>query len=161
MKKTLFIILILIISITGCERDDICIDEITPNMVVKFFDNQDNTIAKSVSNLSAKIINGSQIDSISLLVNDTIASIPLKVTEDITQYILTINSGNVSESIRDTITLSYIREEVFVGRSCGFKTVFKDVIISNTTNNWIQNIETLDSPQNIENEIDTHVKIFH
>ncbi len=153
------LLIITFITINSCERDDICIDEITPKLVITFYDKEDPSSVKIVTNLSAKIIIGTESDSIPILANDTIISIPLKVTENSTQYILTINSDNGAQLIRDTISITYNREDVFVGRSCGFKTIFNNTNYILDSNNWIQNLETI--TQTIDNETDAHVKVFH
>jgi len=160
-KKLIFLTLFLLvlIALNSCERDDICIDEITPKLVITFYDKDDPATVKAVSNLSAKIFIGTEADSIPLFVTDTIVSVPLKVTEDNTQYILTIDSNNGALLKRDTLTVSYIRENVFVGRSCGFKTIFKNTTYQLDSNNWAENTETIS--QTIDNETDAHVKIFH
>lgn len=162
MKVNFKYILLFIFTLTifnSCERDDICIDEITPKLVIKFYDKDDPTVVKAVTNLSAKIIIGTENDSIPIFINDTIASVPLKVTENITQYILTINSNNGAELIRDILTISYEPEDVFVGRSCGYKTIFNNTTYTLDSNNWVQSTESI--TQTIDNETEAHVKIFH
>jgi len=161
MKKAFLILIILIITISSCERDDICIDPITPNLIIRFYDNDNPTDFKSVSRLSVEII-GVEIDTLILGTSDSIV-IPVKVTENMTQYVLTINSNNGANLNRDTITVNYTREDVFVGRSCGYKTIFNNIeVINNTnTNKWILGIQNSETPQHIENETTAHVKIFH
>ncbi|MCF6214157.1 MAG: DUF6452 family protein [Flavobacteriaceae bacterium] len=161
MKKiTLFIILIL--SLYGCEKDDICIDPITPNLIVRFYDITDATILKKITNLQIKNID---IDSIYINNFPTGDSIlfPLNINQDITKYVLTLNSTDEVLANSDTISISYTREPIFVSRSCGFKTTFKNISVSVTddTNNWIQLIETIETPQNVDNESQAHVKILH
>ncbi len=149
------------LTFTSCERDDICIDETTPNLVIRFFDNDDPTDFKTVNQLSIKsntsVVAGdsltfSSLDSIAIPVNATISS---------TQYVVTINSDNSTTLNRDTITISYASQDVFVGRSCGFKSTFSNVIydVTNDSDNWIKGIEVV--TDNIENETQAHVKIFH
>ena len=72
----ILLFIITLITINSCERDDICIDEITPKLVITFYDKEDPSSVKIVTNLSAKIIIGTESDSIPILVNDTIISIP-------------------------------------------------------------------------------------
>ena len=159
MKRSLFIICF-VLFIAGCERDDICIDPITPDLILRFYDVDDPTEFKSVNSLSVKLV-GFENDSVTTS-SDSIA-IPINIAENFSQYILTVNSNNGTTLNRDTITLSYTLQEVFVGRSCGFKTVFNDVTITNntTTNNWIQTIVKTTDPLNIENETSAHINISH
>jgi len=153
----------LIIATTSCERDDICIDEITPKFIVRFYDFDNSELTKSVENIAVRII-GVGIDSLYtdnsttiLTLTDSIA-IPLIVTDSETKFIITSNSTDEALISIDTLTLNYTAEEVFIGRSCGFKSVFNDVDYDNT-NNWIKNIEVVSDT--ITNETSAHVKIFH
>jgi len=166
MKNTLFILLLLIIVTTSCERDDICIDATTPNLLINFFDNEDPTETNPVTNLSVRVLE-IENDSLPLLTNDTIVSVPLKVTELNTRYILTLNSlGDSSTDAtiklnRDTINVTYTPQEVFVGRACGFKSVFNNVTyeLTDDSNNWIKSLEVVSDT--INDETVAHVKIFH
>jgi len=147
-----------LIIISGCERDDICIDEITPHLTIRFYDNDDQITFKKFEQLSVKIL-GFENDSINFSLTDSIA-IPLKTTDDVTQFILTLDS-NESTFNRDTLTVSYDREDIFVGRSCGFKTIFNnaDYTLSTGSENWILDTESV--TRIIDNETNAHVKIFH
>lgn len=159
MKKIAIILFIIISFIAlSCERDDICIDQITPHLIIRFYDN-DNQIETKKANLLSVRFMGIENDSIILSSSDSIA-IPLKVTEDFTKYILTINKDNGGIN-RDTLTVNYTLENVFVGRSCGFKSIFKNTshTLQTGSENWIKNIETV--TQTIDNENNAHVKIFH
>jgi len=158
MKKTLLTLVALLLVITGCERDDICIDEITPHLVVRFYNNDDQTLLKKFSQLSVKIM-GVENDSINFSSNDSIL-IPLKTTEDITRFIITLDSDQNTFN-RDTLTVAYGREDVFVGRSCGFKTIFNNAnyTLQTDSENWILDTEII--TQTIDNETTAHVKIFH
>lgn len=159
MKNTLLILLFLIIATTSCERDDICIDPITPKFVVRFYDIDEPESFKTISQLSVRVI---EVENDSLLFSglDSIG-IPLSVMNNSTQYILTINSNLVDTKNIDTLTLNYDQEEVFVGRSCGFKSVFNNVTyqLNTDSDNWIKNIEIV--TDTITNETSAHVKIFH
>ena len=160
MNKKIIVILLSLLSlimIGSCERDDICIDEITPQLIIRFYNNDTPELFKRVNQLSVKIA-GIENDSLVFNATDSIA-IPLKVTEDMTQYTLTINSDNGAELIRDIITVNYEREDVFVARSCGFKTIFNNTNYTQNSNNWVQTIETI--TQTIDNETNAHLKIFH
>tara|TARA_R110002073_G_scaffold40547_1_gene114830 strand:+ start:36157 stop:36660 length:504 start_codon:yes stop_codon:yes gene_type:complete len=158
-RLNVLLILLLVLAITSCERDDICIDEITPNFVLRFYDIENIDDTKNVNQLSVQVL-GVDNDSLVFTGLDSIA-IPLKVTENTTQYILTIMSDNVTNSNRDTLTLNYTQESIFVGRSCGYKSVFNNVTYQLTTDsdNWIEDLEIVNN--SITNETAAHVKIFH
>ena len=51
MKKYLFLLLLTVIVISGCEKDDFCIDEITPSLIIRFYDNDNMTSTLSVNEL--------------------------------------------------------------------------------------------------------------
>jgi len=170
MKKNIIILSLLILSMSGCERDDICIDDITPNLIISFFDFEDIETAKDVEDIEVRIIgilNADGTDSIYTDNSTTITSstdsiaIPLKITDLRTQFILTTNSLSDTEANIDTLTLDYTTQEIFVGRSCGFKINFNNVMYTRTldTDNWIRGLEVVTNT--IENETEAHVKIFH
>jgi len=161
MKK-ISLIFILFLSFYACEKDDICIDPITPNLIIRFYDIADTTLLKVANNLQIKNIDIDSIYSNNLVATDSIA-IPLNVNQDTTTYVLTINSTDSILVNSDTISISYTRKPTFVSRSCGFETIFNDVNISLTTDsdNWIKNISTIDSTQTILDEKKAHFKILH
>ncbi len=150
------------LSFYSCQKDDICIDPITPNLIIRFYDFTNNAQFKAVNNLQIKNIDIDSIYSNNIVSTDSIA-IPLNINQDVTKYVLSINSNDQTLINSDTITISYTRKPTFVSRSCGFKTVFNDVSISLTTDNdnWIKSISTIDSLQNITDEKKAHVKILH
>lgn len=167
MKKYLLIIslLTLLLSIFwSCEKDEICLEETTPRLIIRFYDNEDPEEFKPVSNLNVQIegIEGDYFES--NISTDSIA-IPIKVTDDITKFKLTINKddGDDTNDDTDVFDLNYTREEIFVSRSCGYKTIFHDAEITLETDNdnWIKKIETINNPQEITNQKSKHVKIFH
>ena len=157
----LFLIISTIIMLNSCERDEVCIDPITSNLVVVFYDFDDSESEKSVNNLAIEIIDidgiGKSLDTIG---TDSIA-IPLNVYDNQTTIVLTTDSDTDSFN-RDTIRLNYETEEVFVGRSCGYKSIFNNVTISrdfNDSDKWIKSL--LLSQTEIEDETEAHVTILH
>ena len=91
---------------------------------------------------------------ISNVITDSIA-IPLNTTALSTTY----NFGLGTDLI-ETITVAYDPQEEFISRSCGFRVIFNDVIVSRQNATWIEDI----SPENIEtinSQNQAHVKIFH
>lgn len=151
--KYITIIFVFFIGISSCERDDICIDEITPHMIVRFYDSEEPTSVKSASQLSVKLVDleSNYIDNTT---TDSIA-IPLMVNGNSTQFVF------ISDTNSDTLTINYIPEAIFVGRSCGFKSIFTNTahFLNFDSDNWINNIEIVKST--IEDETTAHVKIFH
>ena len=143
--------------VSSCEKDDFCIEPITPNMVIRFYNATNITQTKPVVNLS---VNQEGFDELYSNANLDYILIPLDVTSNQIIYNLS------SESNIDVITINYDVEEVFVSRSCGFKAIFNNVsVTSDVSNDWIIGLtETLENTitiPTIDNETAAHVKIFH
>ena len=157
MKKYFLILSFVTLLVSSCEKDDFCIDPITPNMIIRFYDATNPTETKSVSNLSVQpegyddIYSNVSIDSLLL---------PLDVMSNEIIYNLT------SEGNQDILTITYEVEEEFVSRSCGFKAIFRNVVVtSDPSNEWIlgltesgNNSVTIST---IEDESAAHVQIYH
>lgn len=156
MKKNILILLLLILVTSSCERDDICIDDTTPNFTIRFYDREEPTELKAISGLKVKLLD-LDIEVDTLLFSSDSIQLPIRNDISITKYSVT-NELSESEIKTDTITLTYTEEDVFVGRACGFKSVFNNVIYQNT-NNWISTIEIV--TETITDETEAHVKIFH
>ena len=158
MKNTFLILFFLIIATSSCERDDICIDDITPNLIIRFYDNDNPTEFKSINHLNIHYID---FDIDTLITGLDSISIPLSVSNNLTEYTFTINNDDILIANVDTLTINYATEEVIVGRSCGFKSIFNNVdyILNGDDDNWIKNIEIIQDT--ITNETSAHVKIFH
>jgi len=156
MKKIItytILILFILIAIGGCERDEICIDPITPHLIIRFYDTEDLETFKPVNNLLVKIMD----KEFEVVTTDTLL-IPLNVYDSRTTIVLTKNSKDSTQLIQDTLTVNYEVENVFVGRSCGYKSIFTNINYQNTKN-WIVSKEVVDLQ--IENEDNAHLKIFH
>lgn len=160
MFKNSFKIFLFLISASlfyQCERDDICINDTTPNLIIRFYDQTNHTALKDVSELNVEIDSlGTYIHYNTFTTTDSIA-IPLRIDEDLTKYKFTINES--TSPIIDDFTLNYERNFVFVSRSCGYKTEFLNISTSNQTNNWINSINIL--KQNIQNENEAPISIYH
>lgn len=162
----LLAIIILMIAINGCETDEICLEEITPHLVIRFYNKNIPDEYRSVLLLKVKIegIDGSYENETITDFTDSI-TLPLVVTENKTQYILTL-TGNESQGIEDnldTISLVYLQEDIFISRSCGYKTIYHKAKISLTEDddNWIKFLEATRDPLEIIDEKLAHVKIYH
>ncbi len=155
IKKILLIILI--ITFFSCERDDICIDPTTPKLIIVFYDNANQSEKKVVSNLKIAIDSLGTFIAINPIASDSI-TIPLRVDIDLTKIRLTKQETDEDEII-DDFTLNYLRDEVFVSRSCGFKTTYSETETENLTSNWISSL-TINN-QIITDETAKHISIFH
>lgn len=157
MKKYYLSLSLIVLLISSCEKDDFCIEPITPNMIIRFYNATNITQTKPVEDLS---VNPEDFDELYSNVNLDSILIPLDVTSN--QIIYNLSSDNNI----DVITINYDVEEVFVSRSCGFKAIFNNVsVTSDVSNDWIIGLtETLENTitiPTIDNETAAHVKIFH
>ncbi len=164
IKKTLFLIFLLLNL--ACEKDEICLEEITPKLILRFYDQNDPDEFKSVRNIKINIegIEGDYTDTSISTLTDSIA-VPIKVSANITRFILTL-PGDDSQGIeenRDTLSLIYLQEDIFVSRSCGYKTIFHEgeITLTEDGNNWIKMLEQREDPLEITDENKAHVKIYH
>lgn len=152
MKKYLVLTIVFLVTFLSCEKDDICIENTTSKLIIRFYDNDIRTELKQ---LDAMYVWVADYDSISIYNNVTTDSIviPLNLTENITKYVIEKNA------IKDTIEFNYFRNDIFVSRSCGYKTNFENLEIKSHTLNWIKNY-TIINPI-IENETAAHINIYH
>lgn len=174
MKKILLLVLILGLSFSSCEKDDICDPNTptTPRMIITFYDVQNPSNAKTVNNL--------------LIVADGLATgilfngvnkiqVPLDLNSDTVNYNFILNSGNANPALiyTDKLQFNYTRKTVYVSRACGYKTVFNLIndndlatpnpfVLNNNPiladGNWIKNI--IIEKYNLESENETHIKIY-
>lgn len=163
MRK-IFLILLINVIFSGCEKDDICDAETptTPKVVIEFYDNVIPANLKNITKLKVTA-NGFTTD----LKFDAVSKIkiPLKTFADISALNLTLNGTDtdLTNDNLDEITFNYTRRTEYVSRACGYKTLYtlnttNPVIVTADGNNWIQNV--IVSQPNIENENETHVKIY-
>ncbi len=155
----------MLFTIWSCEKDEICLEETTPLLIVRFYDVDNPDNLKKVINLKVELegIEGIYENATITALTDSIA-IPIKTTEDSTKYILTINQEeNVEETNTDSFEINYTREDFFVSRSCGYKTLFYGILpnLYTDNDNWIKELITVKNPQDVLNENETHVKIYH
>ena len=135
---------------SACEKDDFCLLDTTPNLIVVFKDKDHIELKKSVSNLTIwtqgkdSIIVQQSLDSI---------AIPLDLNNDSTNYFF------ANSSATDEFTLKYSRTKEFVSRSCGYKTLFSNLDLVKPTNEWISTYEIQNT--SVENENTTHITIYH
>ena len=157
MKKLLTLIAVLLLCLTACEPDDICLEGTpgTPELIVVFYDKNQTDTKKSVADLQVM-----GVDMEGLLYDATADSIalPLKTVASSTSFSLTTTqNGN---AVEDIITFNYNPEDQFISRACGYKTIFNNLTFSTgNTLNFISEIEILTNSISISNNI--HVKILH
>lgn len=180
MKKIIALLLIAVFF-SGCEKDDICVDETTPRLIIEFYDVTNPSAQKNVVNLTAKAdgVDKPIVFNTALLVDDpnrflfngNKLELPLKTDiiegeSTLTRYHLVLNSTNAAASNEDILEFRYTAENVFVSRACGYKTIFQLNSPGGLTNldpvapdtKWINNINI--EKYSIVTEDETHIKIY-
>jgi hypothetical protein len=164
MKKYIItsLMLLLAVSFWNCEKDDICSEDTqtTPKLVIEFYDAANPTVLKNVTNLGiveTSLSEGYAFNAVSKI------TVPLRTNQDLTNinFVLNGSDDDTTNDISDVVTFNYSRLENYISRACGYKTTF---ILNDTdglvipTSNWISSFEIIQP--NIENENETHVKIY-
>ncbi|WP_141675453.1 DUF6452 family protein [Formosa haliotis] len=179
MKNSFLFLVFIALCFMGCERDDICSNETptTPSLIIRFYDvtNPNTDVLKSVTNLRVQGVGNDEVlPGYNVVATDSIA-IPLKTTDTITQYKLheeyVVNDNGTPDDTsddyvtgnEDIITITYDREDVYVSRACGYKTVYRNVSINvePDDDNWIQLVRSVNDNQSVEDENEEHFKLYH
>jgi hypothetical protein len=163
MKKIL-LLLVVALSFSACEKDDICVDETTPMLVLEFYDISNPTVTKNVVGLKIKATDLTTV--LGTYSGVSKIKLPLKTTADITKYSLILNSTSTTNFNEDDLEFDYTRQNVFVSRACGYKTIFalnnpNGVILTDAPvpdGYWIQSINVQTYSITTQNE--THIKIY-
>lgn len=149
-----------ILAFSACEKDDICVDADTPSLVLRFYDIADTTEFKDVQNLIVRGLtpSGAQ-DTITNSALDSIV-LPLRVNQNSTSFTLS-RQTSIDDINIDTITFTYVPEEIFISRACGYIVNFDELqtTVAQDDSVWIQ--ETRIITPLIENTASAHVKILH
>jgi hypothetical protein len=167
-KIAVLLVLALVWISSGCEKDDICdpATPTTPQLVIDFYDITNPTIKKNVTNLL--VVGEGLTTGLGFNAQSTI-KIPLKITSDNTQFQFILNFGNTTSPTlvnSDVVRFNYTRNNLFVSRACGYKTLFyldeaNPYALSEldaTGTAWIKNI--IVNQYQISNENETHIKLF-
>jgi len=167
MKK-IFLFLLIAFSFSGCEKDDICdaATATTPRLVIDFYDiNTTTPTLKAVSNLgivAPPLTTGISFNGVTRIY------VPLKTTEDTTTMYF-IQNGSDTDATNDNtdiLTFNYSRNNVYISRACGYKTLFNLNSLSGIVQTepltpdgtWIKNIVVV--KPNLETENEVHVQIY-
>jgi hypothetical protein len=162
MIKKVISLFIAFIFISGCEKDDICDAETTtPRIVIDFFNINNPSVPRNVTNLSIK--SPDVENPYEGPFNANRIAIPLKTFTDQTVLELT-NNSNSPQANTDIISINYSRDIIYISRACGFKTYFtlqpgqQGFVLTPDPNNWIQSINVVTTRIDSENE--AHIQIF-
>jgi len=171
MKKTSILILLILLAVFACEKDDICSEATatTPQLVVRFYDALIPEDTKSVSGLFVYGINDANeavfFKNITVGTKDSIA-IPLRTDSDMTKLVFhkdLVDRDDLLVGNADILDINYIREDVYVSRACGYKATFTNLSATVTTDadNWISSINIIAENNTIDNENAAHINIYH
>ncbi|TRX37299.1 hypothetical protein FNW52_04875 [Flavobacterium sp. ZT3R18] len=178
MKKIIAFLLILGFASSSCEPDDICDPNTptTPRMLIKFYDISNASLQKNVTNLkvigegvtNGVVLNPTGIGDAKYLTNGNSILLPLKTDADVVKYKFILNYGNKNPLLinEDNFEFKYTRENIYVSRACGFKTVFNldqsnPFIHTDSTpadQKWVKYV--IVEKINITSENETIIKIF-
>jgi hypothetical protein len=172
MKYISLLLVLLTVTFSSCEKDDICdaATSTTPRLIISFYDINDPSTAKSVTDL--KIIAEGMAEGItysnSTLINGSKVAIPLKIDADVVKFKFILNNGSTNTAIinEDNIQFNYNRTTLFVSRACGYKTNYTLNQITPYTHTdaavadgkWMQSISVKN--RSITNENETHLEVY-
>lgn len=173
MKKILSILLLIICISFSCERDDICDEDTptTPRMIVEFRDVTLTDNPSNVTGLRVEDLDERVLEDFNDVTEDQMI-LPLQTDRDemgigVTKYRVyrdyeVLADGTISGN-PDIITIEYAVEDVYVSRACGFKTVFKNIvlIIEPDSDNWMEFALPENDNQTVINEDEIHFTIRH
>ena len=149
MKKYLILLGIALYTFASCEDDDFCDEPTTPRLIIEFYDKEDPSTKKPLP----IYVWADEKDSIYQLA--TVDSILVPLDTQNTTSIYKIATTNIV----DQIDLTYSVVDEYVSESCGYIAKFNDFSVESYTENWIDRLEV--NSTKVENETETHVKIYH
>jgi hypothetical protein len=180
MKKLKFIIIpiiIVFVAFSSCEKDDICSDETstTARLYIQFYNSSNTDNLKTVSKFRVQGVDNDEVLSDYDIVTASSVYLPLKTSENSTQFKLHNNysindngtpdddSDDYANGNEDIITISYTTKLDYVSKACGYKTVFENVtiIVEDDTDNWIDYVLATTDNEPISNEDEAHFNLFH
>lgn len=158
-----FIFILILFSLTSCEKDDFCTQTpVTPNLVLRFYDNSTLTSFKAVQRFSLTATGlPPNIDNIFTNTTTDSIAIPLNTLTQETVFTLKKNETESGASTGDqtaTLTVKYTPVYNYVSRSCGFRVVFNNVTFEST--GWINRL-SVTQLESIKSQTNAHVNIFH
>jgi hypothetical protein len=166
MNRIVILVFLVTTVFSSCEKDDVCSESTptTPRLIINFYDLTNPTLTKNVTNLG---ILGEGLNTMILFNGVSKIQIPLDITKDISKYQFILNYGNSNPAFIniDQLQFDYTRNNVYISRACGYKTLFTLDATNPFTQTdaavldglWMKNITVLQST--ISNEDETHLSI--
>ena len=169
--KPYLVLLVASFSLLTCERDDLCPETTptTPSLIIDFYNNNAQTSRKNATKLyvigedNDDVLDGYNAETVNQVI------LPLSTDTDNTSFFLTRNTvldddGVITSGNTDKVTITYATEDVYVSRACGYKTIFKNVVLTidgGTDANWIILAQPENDNLTIEDETTTHYFFYH
>ncbi len=150
---------------TACEKDDICVDGDTPQLVITFFDYAAPENAKAVPKLRVVGLgNGAPVGTFSDRSNRDSVGLPMRADVNRTGFVLISNSADNTDGVetgnRDTLYFDYQTRSVYISRACGFVPNFDGLSASPQPDAsiWIDSVEVKQTT--IASSTSAHVSIY-
>lgn len=176
-KAFLVPIALLVMIAISCERDDICPESTptTPRLFIEFYDVNNPDNLKNVFGFVAIGENNPDILEGYENVRTDDVFLPLKTDVNTTRYSLMADAqvndngtpddptDDFLEGNVDVVEINYSREEVYVSRACGYKTIFKNVTLTiiPDSDNWMLSRQPATDNQSVEDETTAHFFVSH
>ncbi len=156
-RRTAFLCLIGVVFFCACEKDDVCVDWITPRLFVQFYESQDHATDKPTELTLANVtvtrdLDGKQEELYANAKTDTLY-LPLRIDADISEFTIRID-----EKSTDKLTIAYERKNQFVSKACGLKTIYMHLRETHTTDS-IKSI-AIEQKDILENEDEPGLYIY-
>ena len=164
----------LILLFFACESDDICAEltNSTPRLIITFYDMENVETRKDVENLAIYAIKDGQLIPVNEINGTTTDSIniPLRNDQSVSNFKFYKDFSlveNVPNGTVDHLYIDYDISEIFISKACGFINNYNLLNFlpydpfenPSPPANWISGY--LIENNLIENENQSHVKIFH
>lgn len=159
--KVLLKIGLFLLIFSQCERDDICLEGTpgTPQLIIRFFDTNDNAQPKIPEQLHIRAI-GSSFELVNSA-SDSI-SIPLNPEASFSEFEFITRFEEADENV-DTLQFQYQRYDEYFNRACGYRARFvlnaPAFEVRNSNDAWILGHTIL--TDTIADETLTHLAIYH
>ena len=156
---------LLVAWVISCEKDDICVDGDTPQLVITFFDYTQPETARTVNKLRViGLGQGTPVNTFSDRSNRDSIGLPLRADQTRTGFVFIVDSADDADGNetgnRDTLYFDYETRSVYISRACGFVPNFDGLSASPLPDAsiWIDSVEIRQTT--IENASNAHVSIY-
>lgn len=145
---------LMVLLLTACEKDDICVDGDSAILQIEFRDAANPEITKNVAGLSVYLD-----DEVYQGLNNTTASkLALALATDQTTYAFDFFQAEIETP--DKIEVAVTPKATYVSRACGFVLQFEQLTVNGRSQkSWISSVEVLQTTITASNG--PHLVIYH